>query len=107
MAGVLARALALPAALAGIFLRHADGIEVEDRVAPLGEPEQHLVAARESLRAVQSVLEVPDDTITQDEILVPLEDRVEHHVQRDDLARRDVVPDLPADAAPGPEHAHA
>src|SRR5262245_52731134 len=107
VAGVRAGALALPPALARILLRHADGIEVEHRLASLGEPEQHLVASRETLRAVQSVLEVPHDTIAQDEFPVLLEDGVEDHVERDDLLRRDVVADLPADAAAGPEHAHA
>ena len=56
---------------------------------------------------MQPVLEVPDDAIAQHQVVVSLEEGIEHDVERDDLSRRHVVPDLPADAAAGTEHADA
>src|SRR5213080_1455132 len=107
VAGVLAGARSLPGALAGILLRNADGVEVERVVAPLGEPEDHLVAARKPALAVEAVLEVPDDAVAELELRVAAEDGVEQEVERDDLVCRDVVAHLPAEAAPRSEDADA
>src|SRR4029453_4793751 len=67
MPGVLSGARPLPGALAGILRRPADRVEVEDAVVAVREPEDHLVAAGEAFRAVQPVLEVPDDAVPQPE----------------------------------------
>src|SRR5438552_2499767 len=60
VSGVLAGVLPLPGSLARVLLADPNGIEVEPVRVPLGEPQDHLVSAREALRAVQPVLEVPD-----------------------------------------------
>jgi len=64
------------------------------------------VPAGEAARAVQSVLEVPDDPIAEREA-VTLEERVEEDIEREDLASGDVVSHLPADAAVVGEHPDA
>src|SRR5437762_5626359 len=63
VSGVLAGILPLPGSLARVLLGDPNRIEVEPVRVPLGEPQDHLVSPREALRAVQPVLEVPDDAI--------------------------------------------
>ena len=105
--GVLAGVLPLPGSLARVLLGDPNGIEVEPVRVPLGEPQDHLVSPREALRAVQPVLEVPDDAIAQPELRMPLEMREEQDVERENPVGLDVVADLPADAASGTQDADA
>jgi hypothetical protein len=95
----------LEVALARVLLRHAHRVQVE-HVALAREPEDGLVPAREAAAAVEAMLEMPDDAVAEAEP-VAREVRVEEHVEREDLARVDVVPHLPADAAVVGQHAHA
>src|SRR5262249_24796649 len=81
MAAVLAGARSLEGALAGILLWHAHGIEVEVIGVAAREPEDRLVTARETARAVEPVLEVPDDAVAEPEIGVAAEERVEDAVE--------------------------
>jgi hypothetical protein len=83
--------------LAGIFLWNANGVQVEDIIVSLGEPDDSLVSARKPLRAMQSMLEVPDDTVSH---LQPKfhENRVKHCIERNNCPIVNVVPNLPANA---------
>jgi len=105
MTGKLSGTRPLVVALAGVLLGYPHGVEAKD-VVGAGEPQNRLVPAGEAARAVQSVLEVPDDPIPQREA-VTLEERVEKDVEREDLTAGDVVSHLPADAAVVGEHPDA
>src|SRR5207248_5711452 len=107
VAAVLADVLPLPGSLAGVLLGDPDGIEVEGVGVTFGEPQDHLVASREAARAVQAVLEVPDDAIAQPKLVMPLETWEQHDVEREDAVGLDVVADLPADAAARTQDADA
>src|SRR5207244_966052 len=93
---VFARARSLPGALSRVLLRHPDRIEGEYVVVALREPEDDLVATGETLRAVQAVLEVPDDAIPEPQRGVALEAGEEQQVERQRLVAADVIADLPA-----------
>src|SRR3989449_10264837 len=107
VSAVLAGVLPCPGALAGVLLGNPNGIEVEGVGVTLGEPQDHFVAPREAPGAVQPVLEVPDDAIAQPKLIMPLETREEHDVEREDAVGLDVVADLPTDAASGTQDADA
>lgn len=83
-----------------VFLRDAHGIEIEEVILRLCEPDDGFVSARESATAMESVLEVPDDTIPHPKSKVR-ENGVKHGVQRYYGSAVNVITDLPANAAIG------
>ena len=104
IAGVLAGPRALIVLLPGILLRHQDRVQVENVVVRLGVPEDHFVAAAESVSAMQPVPESPNDAVPHLQAQ-RFEDRMEEVVERQDRSRsppaavKYVIADLPADAA--------
>src|SRR5947209_4155086 len=62
--------------------------------------------AGQALRAMQAVLEMPDDAVAQFQAR-GFEHRIERDIQGNDLAIVDVIADLPADRAARMQEAHA
>ena len=106
VAGQLAAPGALEVALVRVFGRDADRVEVEDVIVGRSEPVDGFVTPGEPLRAMQPVLEMPDDAVAELEAVV-LEDAVENHVERKHLAAAYVVADLPAERSARVQDPHA
>src|SRR5262249_8338177 len=75
MTGELPGAWTLVVTFPRVLLRYTNGIQAKD-VVRTAEPEDRLIPAGEPARAVEPVLEMPDDPIPQREP-VSLEERVE------------------------------
>src|SRR5450759_1710108 len=72
---------ALERSLPGILARDPDSIQVEVVPICLCVPHHYLISAREPLLAVQTMAEMPDNAVSEDEVLF-LEVRVQNYVQR-------------------------
>jgi hypothetical protein len=107
ISGVLAHTTPLPRTLARIFLRNPYGIDIEMVRVAFREPQDDFVAPGESSRAVKAVFKMPDDAISQGEVGMASERRVEKDVEGKDAAVDDVIAYFPADASAGPQHSYA
>src|SRR5262245_44109327 len=88
VASVLSDSAPLPRPLSRILLGHSDSIQAKRIVVALGEPQDHLVASRESSSAVEPMLEVPDDPVSEGKGGVAIEGAVEEDVDGEDAPIR-------------------
>lgn len=91
--------------LARILGRHSDWVEIELVSVGLCKPIDGFVSTRQSLRAMQPVLEVPDNAVAHLEAVV-FEDAIQRNVQRHYFALLDVISHLPANRSFGMEQPH-
>ena len=87
-----------------IFRRDAHRIEIELIVIGFREPEQRFVPAGKAFRGVETMPEMPDNSVAQAKI-APLEKRIIIDVQRKHFAMMHEIADLPAKAAVRPQRA--
>src|SRR6266545_572716 len=64
VAGILSGFRTFEVFFAGIFLWHSHRIEIKHVVVALRKPNDRLVTTRKAFRAMQAVLEVPDNAIS-------------------------------------------
>jgi hypothetical protein len=98
VAGVLALLRSFERFLARILLGHSNGIKIEDVIVAFGEPDDGFVTPTQTVLAVQSVLEAPDDAVTQlhPEFFANL---IDVEIEWENLAvSRYVIPSLPTQA---------
>src|SRR5262245_60870693 len=96
----------LPGSLPRVLLGNSDRVKVEDVGVTLCEPQDHLVPPGETSIAVQSMLEVPDDAISESQGWVTHKGWIKKDVDRQDASVNNVVPDLPAEATTRPKYPH-
>lgn len=91
--------------LSRIFLRYANRIKREAVAIAFCVPENSFVTSRESSLAMQSVLEMPYNAISEAKQVVGSEYRMERKVKGNYLTVSVyVVAHLPANAAANPQH---
>ena len=86
--------------LVRVFLRNSDRIEMKRIFIALGEPRDCLMPPGQTFLAVQAMLELPDDSVSQLESGV-FKYVIQQYVKRKDFAVTYVIPNLPADRSPG------
>jgi hypothetical protein len=92
--------------LAGILLRHPDGIQVKNVIILPCEPEDYFIPAGESPGGMQPVSEMPYDTVSEVKIQL-LKNREQYNIQGNNLPIVDIVSDLPTDATGWFQYANA
>ncbi|OPZ16449.1 MAG: hypothetical protein BWZ10_01437 [candidate division BRC1 bacterium ADurb.BinA364] len=81
-----------------IFLRDAHGVQVEHIIVAFSVPDDGLIAAGKTLRAMQAMFEVPNNPIPHFHFQTR-KNRIKHGVERDNLPFEHIVAYLPAQAA--------
>ena len=90
--------VALEMEFARIFGRNAHGIEIKNIIVGFGEPKQRFVSAGKPIGSVQSVIEVPDDSIAKFQAQF-VKDWIKENIQRKHFAFVHIIANLPAETS--------
>lgn len=107
IARILTCLFALVVFFSGIFLRSSNGIQIENVIARFREPENSLIAPRQTPATVQSVFEGPNNSVSQFKP-EPFANSIDEYIEWKNLsALPNMIAHLPAEASVASQNAGA